>query len=167
MTLDSLLLSQDPELVRVIRPTLEKLSIDVEICHEARAGVLVLVEVDQRIGAEVDRIGAGSPGAIKEIGVKNLEGKHAPSAGRAAVKRARPRFADAAELLLNIRIQLLDERVAVRAEVSRVHGVGIVVVGIGVLRVDDQHARQAAAGPILEKAIGFLVAAATASAASG
>jgi len=43
MTLDSLLLSQDPELVRVIRPTLEKLSIDVEVCHEARAGVDILI----------------------------------------------------------------------------------------------------------------------------
>src|SRR5271166_4009292 len=43
MTLDSLLLSKDPELVRVIRPTLEKLSIDVEICHEARAGVDILI----------------------------------------------------------------------------------------------------------------------------
>jgi CheY-like chemotaxis protein len=43
MTLDSLLLSQDPELVRVIRPTLEKLSIDVEICHEARAGAGILI----------------------------------------------------------------------------------------------------------------------------
>lgn len=37
MTLDSLLLSKDEEVLRVIRPTLEKLSIDVEICHEARA----------------------------------------------------------------------------------------------------------------------------------
>lgn len=43
MTLDSLLLSQDPELVRVIRPALEKLSIDVEICHEARAGADILI----------------------------------------------------------------------------------------------------------------------------
>ena len=43
MTLDSLLLSQDPELVRVIRPTLEKLSIDVEICHEAKAGTDILI----------------------------------------------------------------------------------------------------------------------------
>lgn len=42
MTLDSLLLSQDPDLVRVIRPTLEKLSIDVEICHEARAAADIL-----------------------------------------------------------------------------------------------------------------------------
>jgi DNA-binding response OmpR family regulator len=43
MTLDSLLLSQDPELVRVLRPTLEKLSIDVEICHEARAAADILI----------------------------------------------------------------------------------------------------------------------------
>ena len=43
MTLDSLLLSQDTDLVRVIRPTLEKLSIDVEICHEARAGADILI----------------------------------------------------------------------------------------------------------------------------
>jgi len=43
MALDSLLLSQDPDLVRVIRPTLEKLAIDVEICHEARAAADILI----------------------------------------------------------------------------------------------------------------------------
>src|SRR5271165_3942837 len=43
MTLDSLLLSQDPELVRVLRPTLEKLSIDVEICQQAKAGADILI----------------------------------------------------------------------------------------------------------------------------
>ena len=43
MTLDSLLLSQDADLVRVVRPTLEKLSIDVEICHEARAATNILI----------------------------------------------------------------------------------------------------------------------------
>lgn len=43
MTLESLVLSKDPEVVRVIRPTLEKLSIDVEICHEARAGADILI----------------------------------------------------------------------------------------------------------------------------
>jgi CheY-like chemotaxis protein len=41
--LDSLLLSHDPDLVRVIRPALEKLSIDVEICHEARAAADILI----------------------------------------------------------------------------------------------------------------------------
>ena len=43
MTLESLLLSQDPELVRVLRPTLEKLSIDVEICPNARSGSDILI----------------------------------------------------------------------------------------------------------------------------
>jgi CheY-like chemotaxis protein len=41
--LDSLVLSKDTELVRVLRPTLEKLSIDVEVCHEARAGADILI----------------------------------------------------------------------------------------------------------------------------
>ena len=43
MTLESLLLSQDPELVRVIRPTLEKLAIDVEVCQDARSGSDILI----------------------------------------------------------------------------------------------------------------------------
>jgi CheY-like chemotaxis protein len=43
MTLDSLVLSKDTELVRVLRPTLEKLSIDVEVCNEARAGADILI----------------------------------------------------------------------------------------------------------------------------
>jgi CheY-like chemotaxis protein len=43
MTLESILLSQDQELVRVLRPTLEKLSIDVEICSEARYGADILI----------------------------------------------------------------------------------------------------------------------------
>lgn len=38
MTLESLLLSQDVELVSVVQPMLEGLSIDVEICQEAGAG---------------------------------------------------------------------------------------------------------------------------------
>src|SRR6202035_5029674 len=43
MVLDSLILSKNPEVVRVIRPTLEKLSIEVEICHEAKAGANILI----------------------------------------------------------------------------------------------------------------------------
>src|SRR6266853_3958369 len=43
MTLESLLLSRDDEVVRVLRPTLEMLSIDVEICQEARAASDILV----------------------------------------------------------------------------------------------------------------------------
>jgi CheY-like chemotaxis protein len=43
MTLESLILTQDRELVSVIRPTLESLSIDVEVCQEARTGADMLV----------------------------------------------------------------------------------------------------------------------------
>lgn len=43
MTLESLLLSRDTDLVRVLRPTLEKLAIEVEICQEARAATNILV----------------------------------------------------------------------------------------------------------------------------
>jgi CheY-like chemotaxis protein len=43
MTLESLLLSQDAEVVRVLRPTLEKLSIEVEICQEAKKATEILI----------------------------------------------------------------------------------------------------------------------------
>jgi CheY-like chemotaxis protein len=43
MQLDSLLLSRDVDLVRVLRPTLEKLAIEVEVCQDARAATSVLV----------------------------------------------------------------------------------------------------------------------------
>jgi CheY-like chemotaxis protein len=43
MTLESLLLSRDVELVRILRPTLDKLGIEVEICQEARAATDILV----------------------------------------------------------------------------------------------------------------------------
>ena len=43
MTLESLLLSQDAEVVRVLRPTLEKLSIEVEICQEAKKASEILI----------------------------------------------------------------------------------------------------------------------------
>ena len=43
MNLESLLLSGDPEVERVLRPTLEKLSIDVEMCRDARRGSEMLL----------------------------------------------------------------------------------------------------------------------------
>lgn len=42
MVLESLLLSRDPQVIRVLRPTLEKLSIDVEVCRGARSGNEIL-----------------------------------------------------------------------------------------------------------------------------
>jgi DNA-binding response OmpR family regulator len=43
MALDSLLISQDVDLVRILRPTLEKLSIQVEICQEATQANEILI----------------------------------------------------------------------------------------------------------------------------
>jgi CheY-like chemotaxis protein len=43
MTLESLLLSRDAEVVRVLRPALEKLSIEVEICQEAKKASEILI----------------------------------------------------------------------------------------------------------------------------
>jgi CheY-like chemotaxis protein len=43
MTLESLLLSQDADVVRVLRPLLEKLSIEVEICQEAKKATDILI----------------------------------------------------------------------------------------------------------------------------
>lgn len=43
MTLESLLLSQDVDLIRILRPTLEKLSIDVEVCPEAKQASEILI----------------------------------------------------------------------------------------------------------------------------
>lgn len=43
MTLESLLLSRDDEVLRILRPTLEKLSIAVEICHEAKKASEILI----------------------------------------------------------------------------------------------------------------------------
>ncbi len=42
MTLESLLVCRDTEVVRVLRPTLEKLSIEVEVSAAARSGAEIL-----------------------------------------------------------------------------------------------------------------------------
>jgi CheY-like chemotaxis protein len=43
MPLESLLLSQDIETVRILRPTLENLSIEVEVCQEAKKATEILM----------------------------------------------------------------------------------------------------------------------------
>jgi CheY-like chemotaxis protein len=42
MALESLLLSRDPEVIRVLQPALEKLSIDVEVCRGVSSGQEIL-----------------------------------------------------------------------------------------------------------------------------
>ena len=58
---------------------------------------------------------------------------------------------------LDVRDQLVHDRVAVGPEIGRVHRVRIVVVGIRVLDLDDQHARKVRAGPFLVELVGGLL----------
>ena len=91
-------------------------------------GVLVAVEIDVGVGAEVDGIGAGDERAVVVIGIKHLHRQRFPSAGRAAVSEARPALADAAKLFFDRGNQFGLDGVAIRPEVGRVHRVGIVVI---------------------------------------
>jgi DNA-binding response OmpR family regulator len=60
MTLESLLLSQDAEVVGVLRPTLEKLSIEVEICQEAeKASEILISEKFDAVIVDCDDLNGG------------------------------------------------------------------------------------------------------------
>ena len=118
----------------------------------ADEGVGVVVEVDVLVGVEVDGVGAGGLGAVVEVGIEDLRGERFPSAGGTAEGGARPALADAAILLLDGGDQLVVDGGAVGADVGGVDDVGVVVVGVGVLDVDQDHARQAAVGPVLKEA---------------
>src|SRR6267143_3784616 len=85
MTLESLLLSRDTDLLCVLRPTLEKLAIDVEICQEARAAADILISDkfdavivdcdDLRGGLEVLQGLRGTPSNKNSVTFAILNGK--------------------------------------------------------------------------------------------
>ena len=85
MMLESLLLSRDAEVVRVLRPTLEKLSIDVEICQEAKKATEILIAEkfdaviidcdDLRGGVEVLQGLRGTPSNKNSVTFAVLNGK--------------------------------------------------------------------------------------------
>ncbi len=85
---------------------------------------------------EIDGVGAPAPGAAERVRVEDLHRERFPPAGRAAGQHPRPRLRDDAEAALELGDQLLDDRVAVRADVRRVHRVRRVVVRV---RVADRH----------------------------
>src|SRR5262249_42715260 len=65
-------------------------------------GVLVVVDVDGLVGAEVQGMGAEAEGAPEVVGIEALRRQRLPAAGRAAIHDARPRLADAAETPLDL-----------------------------------------------------------------
>src|SRR5215813_3851860 len=119
--------------------------------------VLVLVYVDHRVGAEIDRIGTCRETSVEHIRVEHLRGQRLPSAGRAAVSEARPALPYAAELFLYVRYQLVIDRVAVWPQVGRIDRVGIIVVRIRMLDFDNDEAREVGADPVLVEFVGVLL----------
>ncbi len=77
MQLESLLLSRDPEIFRVLRPALEKLTIDVEVCQDARkASEIIISEKFDAVLIDCDDV----PGA-REV----LQGLRATASNRNSV----------------------------------------------------------------------------------
>jgi len=67
MNLDSLLLSRDVEVMRILRPTLEKLAIDVQICQEAgQASEILLSEKFDAVIVDCDDL-PGGLGVLQEL----------------------------------------------------------------------------------------------------
>ena len=120
-------------------------------------GVLVLVDIDDGVGAKIDRIRARCPAAVVVVRIQHLHAERLPPAGRPAVHEARPRLADAAEGLLDVRHELVGDGIAVWAEVLRVHRVAVVVVRVGVLDLDDEEAWKVRPGPQLVEPVRLLL----------
>jgi DNA-binding response OmpR family regulator len=77
MTLESLLLSQDDEVIRILRPTLDKLAIAVEVCQEAKkASEILISEKFDAVIIDCDDM----PG-----GVEVLQGLRATPSNRSSV----------------------------------------------------------------------------------
>ncbi|MFZ0816120.1 MAG: response regulator [Candidatus Sulfotelmatobacter sp.] len=77
MTLESLLLSRDEEVLRILRPTLDKLAIAVEVCQEAKkASEILIAEKFDAVIIDCDDL----PG-----GVEVLQGLRATPSNRSSV----------------------------------------------------------------------------------
>ena len=119
--------------------------------------VLVLVDVHDGEGAEVDRVGTGGVGAVVLVGVEDLHAQRLPASRGPAVHEAGPAPAEGAVLLLEVRDELVRDRVTVGPEVRGVHRVGVVVVRVRVLYLDRDHAGEARARPVLVELVGALL----------
>jgi hypothetical protein len=105
-----------------------------------KIGVLIGIDVDQRISPEVDRIRTERPCPVVLIGIEDLDGQGFPSPGGSAVERPRPALSDAAELPLDMGDELVGDGVAVRAQIGRIHGVGIVEIRVRMMDGHQDHA---------------------------
>lgn len=120
-------------------------------------GVVILVDVDELKAAEIDLIGIKDPSATKEIGIENLRGQSFPATGGTTGENAGIGFGDHPEIRFEVRNHFVDEGVAVRTIVDRVHGVGVVVVRSGMLEGDDDHAGKMIGHPGLREFVAAFV----------
>src|SRR5688572_6663535 len=81
-------------------------------------GVVVLVDIDNGVGAKIYRIGTRAPCAVIFVGVKNLSRKRFPAAGGTAIHETGPALADASKLFLNERHQLVSNGIAIWTKVG-------------------------------------------------
>ena len=84
------------------------------------------------------------------------ERQRLPSRRSSRRQHARVRLPDDAEMRLDVRDELLHDRVAIGAVVGRVDGVGVVEVGRGVLEGHHDHPRERRAIPVLVERVSAL-----------
>src|SRR3990172_7624388 len=120
-------------------------------------GVLILIDVDHGIRAEVDGIGAGGIAPVVLVGIEDLHPERLPSARRPSVEEAGPTLTEAPEPFLDLGNQLVGDGVAVGTEVLGVHRVGVVVVGVRMLDLDRENPREVRPGPVLVEPIRVLL----------
>src|SRR5687768_2773989 len=85
--------------------------------------ILMLVNIDDGVGAKVDWVRTRSPTSVVLVGIEDLHGHGFPTASRTAVKNTRPAFPNATKTFLDFRNQLVRDRVAVWTKISGVHRV--------------------------------------------
>src|ERR1017187_848146 len=106
---------------------------------------------------KVDGIGACCKRSVVVIRVKLLYGEGLPSACRASVDKSSPALTQSAKLFFNRRNQFVLDCVSVRSDIGGIHRIRIVVIRVGVLDLDDEHARESGRCPLLIKLVGFLL----------
>ncbi len=116
-------------------------------------GVLVVVDIDDLVVTEIQRVGAQREAAAIERGVEHLQRHRDPATGRTAGEDARPWLVDHAETRFDGRNQFLLDGIAIGPVVGRIHRVGIVVIGRGMLQRHHDHARRAVGQPVLVEVV--------------
>src|SRR5262245_40004488 len=118
-----------------------------------KVGVLVLIDIDHGVSAEVDRVRTSDKGGVVEVRIKYFPGQRLPSSSRAAIKEPRPGRTDSPESLFDFRNELVVDGVAVGTDIRRIYSIGIVVELRRVLYLDHQNAREPRARPRSIKAM--------------